>query len=266
MRFPTADPMRQPQLRHTTRGVLGVAAAAAIISLVGCTGTEDTSATPASSTQASALTTTATTTATTTDESLATTVPAPWPMPPEGSSIAVLGCSFTDSHARGYTEVSELDQLRSGFMHLDSLRLHRWADSDDRAWDFYDQYEPSNGYTAAWFQICLFTEQPEETMTDEHQAHFTTVINTIRDRSGDIPIYVSPSHMMDPDVDCFRGGFYAPDVAATLADWGAGNFSNVERGPDTGPLSEQQLEIDHCHLNDAGERAVGTQLVGFFDQ
>ena len=188
-------------------------------------------------------------------------------LPTEESTIAVLGCSNTRQHARGYTEVSEKDLLTFGpFLALDNKTLQSWALPGGTAWDVYDRFEPEGGYAAAWFQMCLFASEHDGTMNDVHKERVTAVVETIRARSGNIPIYLSPLNFYGPGLVCNLTGTEGVIVAAAIVDWGAANLDNVYRGPDTGPLSEAQLVGDGCHLNPEGELFVGQQLVEFFDQ
>ena len=200
------------------------------------------------------------------DDDADTAIQAP-DLPTEESTIAVLGCSNTREHARGYTEVSEKDLLTFGpFLAIDGQTLKSWALPGSSAWDVYDRFEPEGGYAAAWFQMCLLFPDHDGTMNDVHKEHVTAVVEMIRTRSGNIPIYLSPLNFYGPGLVCNLTGAEGVTVAAAIADWGAANLDNVHRGPDTGPLSEAQLVGDGCHLNPEGKLFVGEQLVEFFDQ
>ncbi len=248
--------------------------AAALLVIVGCSGsTTDTTTTermPVTTTEPVPAEPAEAPEATTTTEALGVTTTTSYDrvagQPPEGSTIAVLGCSNTWQHAIGYTEVSEKDDLRFGPVGISGKTLRSWARSNKSAWDIYYRLVPEGGYTAAWFQICLFADEHDGTMSDVHKEHVTAVVEMIRARSGDIPIYLSPANFREPGVVCNLTGAEGVTVAAAIADWGTANLDNVHRGPDTGPLSEAQLVGDGCHLNPDGELFVGEQLVEFFDQ
>ena len=178
--------------------------------------------------------------------------------------VAVLGCSNTVQAAQGYTDASAVDALVFG-EGIDGITLRGWSQGNSPGWEIYDQLEPAGGYTAAWFMMCLFNTEHDGSMSGFHQDQVTAVVDNIRARSGNIPVYLSPLNSFEPGHVCSLTGLGGVEVAAAIADWGASNLPNVLRGPDTGPLSPSQLVSDGCHLNTAGVAFVGQQLVAFFD-
>ena len=186
------------------------------------------------------------------------------PALPPRDLVAVLGCSNTVQHAQGYTDASAADALVFG-KGISGITLEGWSDSS-RGWQIYEQLEPPGGYTAAWFQLCLFEREHRGSMRSLHQDQLAGIVDNIRARSGNIPIYLSPLNFYESGHVCDLTGPSGVDVAAAIADWGASNLTNVFRGPDTGPLSSSQLVSDGCHLNSVGIAFVGQQLVAFFDR
>ena len=82
--------------------------------------------------------------------------------------------------------------------------------------------------------MCLVVSEHGGTMNEMHKERITTMVEMIRARSGNIPIYLSPLNFFGPGLVCNLEGAEASKVEAAIADWGAANLDNFHRGPDTG--------------------------------
>lgn len=186
--------------------------------------------------------------------------------PPEGSTIAVVGCSNTWQHAVGYTELSAEDHLRFGPLGVFGNTLRSWSDANNKVWNVYENLAPDGGYDGVWLQICMYASEHVGQSAETGQANLRNVVEQIRTRSGDIPIYLSPINSWGQDAACNLVGEGDTEVVVALADWGAANLDEVHRGPDTGPVPAEYLQPSGCHLTNEGEHLVGAQLIEFFDQ
>jgi hypothetical protein len=185
--------------------------------------------------------------------------PATPPFP--AGTLGVVGCSNTAQHVRGYLTASVIDQMP--YYPMGGLSLDVWGDPDvashPAAWGRYDASRPSDGYQAAWVMMCLRAN-------DVHDPNIllTEVVDQIRSRDPDIPVYVSPINEYGAGHVCSRVG---PDAFATglaTVSWGVANLG-IDPGPVTGPLPTGLLGLDLCHLNSSGVTLVADQLVDWFD-
>ncbi len=181
--------------------------------------------------------------------------------------IGVVGCSNTQQHAVGYAGVSSEDKLWNDGLDIGGGALSVWADINGNGSDWWANFQSnldSKGADAVWFQICLKSGSTSpDGMTTAAQENVKTVINEIKARTNNATVYISPLNSFTEN-DCTTTGQYGVSNSVELADWAAEQGLAV-RGPDTGPLTHDQLEPDLCHLNNNGKDFVGQQLVSFFD-
>lgn len=186
--------------------------------------------------------------------------------PPPGV-YGVVGCSNTSQAVSGYLQVSVEDRLTRGA--LGGGTAPAWGDPThdrySRYWGRYDQQRPAHGYDAAWAQLCLRFDEHLGRFDEAEQSWVTHIVEQIRERDPGIPIWVSPINSFGTGLVCGLTGADGPQIADDTADWAAENLDQVFRGPDLGPLLAEHLRADSCHLNNAGRRRVGEQLVAFFD-
>ncbi|HJR91863.1 MAG TPA: hypothetical protein VJ938_05450 [Acidimicrobiia bacterium] len=179
-------------------------------------------------------------------------------------SIGVIGCSNTAQHVDAYLPISGR-ALLANVGNLGGGTLARWYANEGDYWEKYDKRAPVEGYGATWIQICLrATENPEGVFTATHVGWIRGVVAEVRQRFGNIPIFVSPLNFYEGAEGCLATGPRGQAVTVEVADWAAANLG-VFRGPDTGPMDVDQLASDGCHLNASGQTEAGRQLVRFFD-
>lgn len=196
-----------------------------------------------------------------------TTSPASIDIEIEGK-IGVVGCSNTTGAVAGYTQHSELDLLTEGGLIGGSLAV--WGNPrparHDRYWGLYDERRPAAGYAGTWIQMCIRTTEHEGSFDSAEQGWVEHIVDQIRQRDGDIPIWISGVNSYGEGVLCPSIGPDGAAIAAEAADWAAANITGVERGPDLGPLEEEDRDPgDDCHPNASGQDKLGLQLVAFFD-
>lgn len=182
--------------------------------------------------------------------------------------IGVVGCSNTTGAVEGYTALSTLDLLTEGGLTGGSLAV--WGNPrparHDRYWGLYDERRPVDGYAGTWVQLCIRTTEHQGAFDETEQVWIEHVVDEIRKRDGDIPIWISGVNSFADGVLCESIGPDGAAIAAEAADWAAANIAGVQRGPDLGPLEEQDRDsAGDCHPNASGQEKLGLQLVAFFD-
>lgn len=185
-----------------------------------------------------------------------------------GGKIGVVGCSNTAMAVSGYTRQSSLDLLTEGGLTGGSLAV--WGNEGpgryDRYWGLYDDRRPADGYSGAWFQMCIRDTEHQGAFDAAEQMWIQHVVGEIRERDGDIPIWISGVNFYADGVVCPTIGPDGDDIAAEAADWAAANIAGVSRAPDIGPIEAGDLAPgEQCHISAAAEDKVGLQLVAFFD-
>jgi len=249
------------------------AALAVGVVLAACSGSpaETTTTAQPPSTVTSAPQTSTTTTSTTAAATGATTSTTTTTLeePGRGSGvIGIVGCSNSAIAAAGYDTVSERDYLTQGGLTGGSIAV--WGNPGvgryNRYWGIYDQRRPADGYTGSWLQLCVRTTEHNGSFNEDMKAWLEHIVGEIQERDPGIPIWISPVNTFEDDVVCLTIGPDGPAIAAEAADWGAENLTGVERGPDLGPISAEQIDPgETCHPNLAGQGLLGEQLVAFFD-
>ena len=205
-------------------------------------------------------TTTAPPTTTTTDPSTTTTtVPTTTTttIVMVGQDIAGIGCSNTLQTINAYLSQSSEDSIIG--VAAGGHTIGDWANKRD--WDSrYLGFRPSTGYTGAWLQLC---ERASAGLTLEN---IETILANIWESDPGIPVWISPLNFYVDETCAVTAGNLIPNVGAVFADLLTATNPLVHRGPDLGPLSDNQLRRDDCHPNSAGENLLGGQMVGFFDE
>lgn len=250
------------------RKVAGLALGAVLVTTA-CSGTA--TETTTTTTEASAPTTTSTAepVATTTTSSTTTTTTSAPDEPGRGTGvIGVVGCSNSAIAAAGYDAVSDRDYLTQGGLTGGSVEV--WGNPRparyQRYWGMYDSRRPADGYTGTWVQLCIRTTEHHGSFNDNIKGWIEEIIGQIQERDPGIPIWISPVNTFADDVDCSTIGPEGPAIAAEAADWAVANLPGVERGPDLGPISADQMDpTSACHPNRDGSLVLGEQLVEFFD-
>lgn len=184
-------------------------------------------------------------------------------------TIGVVGCSNTAMAARGYSEISSEDLLAQGGLTNGSLAV--WGNPGparhDRYWALYDERRPPTGYAGTWFQMCIRDTEHGGVFDSREQEWIRHVVAEILERDPGIPIWISGVNSYADGVLCSSVGFEGPAIASEAADWAASSIDGVIRGPDLGPLSQDEIASDSdCHPNAQGQERLGMQLVEFFDQ
>lgn len=208
-------------------------------------------------------------TTTSTEGTTTTTAPVPDPDPdPEPTTtttlpadpfdaVSVIGCSNTQQAASGYLDLSVADLLvntaRAGHT------VEYWAVNSD-GWDeYYLPLRPEDGFDGAWLNLC---ERVTAGLTLENAE---AVLAKIWEIDPGIPVWVSPLNFYESE-DCeVTNGNQIPNEGSVITDTLVANYELVERGPDLGPLTADQLRRDLCHPNRDGVTFLGTQLQVFFD-
>ncbi len=229
----------------------------------------ETTTTLAAVAETTTTTTTTTATTTTTTSTTTTTTTAPPSNALVDGQIGVVGCSNTAMAAAGYDVVSDLDLLTQGGLTGGSVAV--WGNDGprryDRYWGFYDERRPAEGYSGAWFQLCIRTTEHGGSFNDAVRLWVAHVIGEIQERDPGIPIWVSGVNTFEEGHLCPTVGPEGPAIAAEAADWAAANIDGVERGPDIGPVLASQFDPgEACHPNLEGQAVLGAQLVEFFDK
>ena len=188
---------------------------------------------------------------------------------PSTGAIGVVGCSNTSIAVGGYSEISSKDLLAQGGLTNGSLAV--WANPRparyERYWGLYDERRPSTGYTGTWFQMCIRDTEHEGAFDTSEQEWIRHIVTEIHERDPGIPIWISGVNSYAAGVVCPSVGPDGPQIASEAADWAADSIDGVIRGPDLGPLSEDEVDSDSgCHPNTLGQELLGQQLVEFFDQ
>jgi hypothetical protein len=170
--------------------------------------------------------------------------------------------------AAGYEVVSDRDYLTQGGLTGGSVAV--WGNPGparyNRYWGLYDERRPADGYTGTWFQLCIRTTEHNGSFNDDIKGWIDHVVVQIQERDPGIPIWISPVNTFADGLICPTIGEEGAAIAAEAADWAAETIDGVERGPDLGPIHADELDPgEQCHPNLAGQRALGAQLVGFFD-
>ena len=257
------------KMRATT-----VALAVAVVASA-CGGTSDPAGTTSTEPMHSSTTQSSTesSTTSTTDSSQATTTTSVSSGPSTGGvgvdgQIGVVGCSNSAMAVGGYTDISDRDLLTEGGLTGGSLAV--WGNEGpgrhDRYWGMYDDRRPPEGYAGTWFQMCIRTQEHQGSFDATEQEWIRHVVDEIRERDGDIPIWISGVNSYAEGVLCPSIGPDGAAIAAEAADWAAAELEGVERGPDLGPMLEEHRDPgDDCHPNGAGQAVLGAQLVLFFD-
>ena len=181
--------------------------------------------------------------------------------------IGVVGCSNTDQSVTGYSGVSSQDRLISGDLGGGTASI--WGDPGNNSyaeyWGIYDSRRPADGLDDAWVQICLRTNDHGGVFDQPEMDWISHIVEQLQQRDPGINVWISPINFYE-GVVCDAIGPDGSEIAAQTADWAAASVSGAFRGPDLGPVSASQTALrDNCHLNDAGRRLVGGQLVEFFD-
>jgi hypothetical protein len=170
--------------------------------------------------------------------------------------------------AAGYEVVSKLDLLSQGGLTGGSVGV--WGNEGpgryDRYWGVYDERRPVEGYSAAWFQLCLRATEHGGSFNEAIRRWMDHIVAEIHERDPGIPIWVSGVNSFEEGHLCRILGEDGAAIAAEAADWLAAEMAGVDRGPDLGPVLVEHLDPgEDCHPNLAGQAVLGEQLVAFFD-
>jgi hypothetical protein len=171
--------------------------------------------------------------------------------------------------AAGYSEISSEDLLAQGGLTNGSLAV--WGNPGparhDRYWGLYDERRPPTGYTGTWLQMCIRDTEHGGAFDSREQEWIRHIVAEIHERDPGIPIWISGVNSYADGVLCSSVGLEGPAIASEAADWAAASIDGVIRGPDLGPLSQDEIASDSdCHPNALGQERLGKQLVDFFDQ
>ena len=252
----------------TNLRTVGGLALAAVLVTAACSGTPAETTTTTETTQATTTSVVGTTVTPATTTSSTTTTAGPGESGHGTGVIGVVGCSNSAIAAAGYDAVSDRDYLTQGGLTGGSIEV--WGNPRParykRYWGMYDSRRPADGYTGTWLQLCIRTTEHNGSFNDNIKTWIEQVVGQIQERDPGIPIWISPVNTFTDDVTCSTIGKEGPAIAAEAADWAVENLPGVERGPDLGPISADQMDpTSECHPNRDGSLVLGEQLVEFFD-
>jgi hypothetical protein len=153
--------------------------------------------------------------------------------------------------------------------------IYRWANdipdgSASRLWDSFGKAQTADPAAEVWLNLC----EKADNNHGKAYSSATAVVDEIRRRLGDVPIYVSGMNdYVAPHVCSISGTEGAPRmqgvadqlVAAGLAYAGPvlPPLSSINQVPSDPPID--QTLVDGCHPNDEGKAFLGQALMSFFD-
>lgn len=173
-------------------------------------------------------------------------------------AVSVIGCSNTQLAASGYLDISATDLLVNTAWPGHTIKY--WAVKSD-GWDeHYLPLRPEDGFDGAWLNLC---ERVTAGLTLENAE---AVLARIWEIDPGIPVWVSPLNFYEGEECDVTNGNQIPNEGSVIADTLAAKYELVERGPDLGPLTADQLRRDLCHPDRNGITLLGTQLQAFFDE
>ena len=174
--------------------------------------------------------------------------------------LGYVGCSNTQLAVAGYAALGG-----TRFWPLEDGYGGTIAQLDDpkqlsSTFDRFDVLHAARPASAIWWQLCLSDDRVRS--DDELFALATSVIQRLRQRVGDAPIYVSALAHYVPPARCKKIGDDGPARLDALADRLVAADLAV-RGPTLPPLTVEVLS-DACHPDVEGQELHGRVLVEFF--
>lgn len=184
----------------------------------------------------------------------------------ENRPIGYIGCSNTMQSIEGYLRIGgeTLWDFSDDEIHqYDSGTVSQWSDPEERSyerfWTTFNNNLARNPNTKIiWWQLCM----PEDDLTNYEQAVY--VIEQLREKIQNVTIYVSPLNSFEEQGSCNITGIVGVERSVELAKELDANNEDVLLGPVLGPLGQDSLEEDLCHLNNKGMAKIGLQLDDFF--
>ena len=175
--------------------------------------------------------------------------------------VGLVGCSMTVDAAQGYREVGGSALWAPAQLGYGRGTVRRWADTGDRL-DFWSNFDAALARQpdteAIWWELCT------SGVAEDDLDHASIVMDELRRRVGDVPVYVSAQPAYTDGHVCDSAGPGGPEAMQALAD-SLIDTDQVSTGPRLAPLSRDQLS-DGCHADEGGRAQMGRDLMSFFDE
>jgi hypothetical protein len=181
--------------------------------------------------------------------------------PSGAGQVGLVGCSMTVDAAQGYRSVGGSVLWPSARLGYGGGTVRRWGEAE-RGRDFWSNFDAAltrqPGTEAIWWQLCT------SGVAEDDFEHAVDVLEELRLRMGDVPVYVSAQPGYTDGHVCDSAGSGGPErmeeLASRLVETG-----RVRAGPVLSPLPPDRLS-DSCHASEEGRAQMGEDLVGFFDR
>lgn len=184
------------------------------------------------------------------------------PGTPTAGVIGYVGCSMTMDAVDGAISLGSADFWNTLPVYS-SGGVYQWASNlNSSYWTEFQAAQDAQPTTTVWWQLCSLNSTADKETYD----NALIVVNEIRRRIPDVTVYVSAQPGYNPSTHtCNIAGSTGPTRMESLANQIVKNGVAFP-GPTIGPLDyPSQTVTDGCHGNDAGEEAMGQQLINFFN-
>lgn len=184
------------------------------------------------------------------------------PVPPEPSDvIGYLGCSMTMGAVEGAIGLGST-LFWDTAPDYSGAGVYQWAKSlNNSYWSAFQSAQDAKPANTIWWELCALKNDAD----NETYANALIVLEEIKRRIPGVTVYVSAQPSYDPSShECGIAGTGGQARVASLVNQLISN-GVASAGPVIGPLAYPgQTLTDGCHGNDAGEAAMGQQLIDGF--
>ena len=182
------------------------------------------------------------------------------------ASVGYIGCSNTRQIMDGYRMVGGSEIWKPDVQNprdYDGGAVKDWVEGtkeENKFWKTFDKYLSQNPNTnSVWWHLCVRKED-NTTYGDT-----VLVLDAVRKRISNVKVYVSSLAEYTENV-CEITGVEGIEKGRILAQELADKNEDVLVGPKFGPLPQEELLSDGCHLNNVGVRKSGKQVQQFFSE